>query len=53
LPFSAFSTLASIVGVDLRYITEEATLGDKLVRIHDGFEIDIPLLKNTMDIYQL
>lgn len=48
LPFSGFSTIASAVGADLRYITEESTRGDLLKTLHDPFEIDILMLKNLL-----
>jgi len=46
---SIFSTIANTVGVDLRYITEEATTGmNKLQGLHDPFKIDISHLKKQL-----
>jgi hypothetical protein len=49
LPLSIFSTIAHIVGADLRYITEEATNKNiQLQSIHDPFNIDVTHLKNLL-----
>jgi len=49
LPLTIFSTIAHVVGVDLRYITEEATNGkDKIQSIHDPFNIDMTHFKNLL-----
>ena len=49
LPLSIFSTIAHVAGADLRYITEEATVGKrKYESLHDEFEIDITHLKNQL-----
>jgi hypothetical protein len=48
LPISIFSTIAHIVGMDLRYVTEEATKGKRPGPLHDAFKIDITYLENFM-----
>ena len=48
LPFSGFSTIATAVDLDLRYITEESTQGDKLKSMHESFEIDVEMFRSIM-----
>ncbi|MCL2792131.1 MAG: glycosyltransferase family 61 protein [Spirochaetaceae bacterium] len=49
VPLSIFSTIAHIAGVDLKYITEEATRGkNKIDSIHESFEIDVNYLKKYL-----
>ncbi len=53
LPFSGFSTIAYISGVDLRYITEEATQGNQLKNTHDSFEIDLLHIQKLLQKWDL
>jgi len=49
IPLSIFSTIAYVAGADLRYITEEATIGKRKINsIHEPFEIDINYLKKYL-----
>jgi capsular polysaccharide biosynthesis protein len=48
-PVSVFSTIAHVVGADLRYLTEETTKGKtKIESFHDPFEIDITYLRKQL-----
>ncbi len=53
LPFSGFSTIASVSGVNLRYITEEATKGNRQENTHDPFEIDLPHIQKLLQMWNL
>jgi capsular polysaccharide biosynthesis protein len=53
LLFSGFSTIASAVGVDLRYITEESVNNCVPRNIHDPFTININNLRKIMNTLSL